>query len=191
VTAGNSSPLYDGGTALLLASREYAGEHGVTPNAHIRSMAVAAVPPRITGIGPVPAGRNALERDGLTVADMGLNELNEAFAAQTLAALQEWGTGPEAPWANVNGGAIASGHRVVCSGSRLRAPSSTRWPGERRSLGWRRCALWWARESLWWSSSPTESADIIISQRGVDSRHSWLGPAAAALVARPSGRSKE
>ena len=119
MTAGNSSPLNDGGTALLLASREYAGEHGVTPNAHIRSMAVAAVPPRITGIGPVPAGRKALERDGLTVADMGLNELNEAFAAQTLAALQEWGTGPEAPWANVNGGAIASGHRVGCSGSRL------------------------------------------------------------------------
>jgi acetyl-CoA acyltransferase len=119
VTAGNSSPLNDGAAALLLASREYAGEHGITPKAQIRSMAVAGVPPRIMGIGPVPAARKALERAGLTFADMGLIELNEAFAAQSLAVLQEWGIGPEDPRVNVNGGAIAIGHPVGCSGSRI------------------------------------------------------------------------
>jgi acetyl-CoA acyltransferase len=91
VTAGNSSPLNDGAAALLLASREYAGARGLSPKAKIRSMAVAGVPPRIMGMGPVPAARKALERAGLNLSDMGLIELNEAFAAQSLAVLQEWG----------------------------------------------------------------------------------------------------
>jgi acetyl-CoA acetyltransferase len=82
-------------------------------------MAVAGVPPRIMGIGPVPAACKALERARLNLGDMGLIELNEAFAAQSLAVLQEWGVDPEDPRLNVNGGAIAIGHPVGCSGSRI------------------------------------------------------------------------
>jgi acetyl-CoA acyltransferase len=119
ITAGNSSPLNDGAAALLLASGEYAGAHGLTPKARIRSMAVAGVPPRIMGIGPVPAARKALERAGLSLSDMGLIELNEAFAAQSLAVLKEWELDPEDTRLNVNGGAIAIGHPVGCSGSRI------------------------------------------------------------------------
>jgi acetyl-CoA acyltransferase len=119
VTAGNSSPLNDGAAALLLASREYAGARGLSPKAKIRSMAVAGVPPRIMGMGPVPAARKALERAGLNLSDIGLIELNEAFAAQSLAVLQEWGLNPEDARLNVNGGAIAIGHPVGCSGSRI------------------------------------------------------------------------
>ncbi len=119
VTPGNSSPLNDGAAAVLLASAEYASAHGLRPKARIRSLAVAGVPPRIMGIGPVPAARKAMERAGVTLADIGLIELNEAFAAQALAVLQDWEVDPDDPRLNVNGGAIALGHPVGCSGARI------------------------------------------------------------------------
>ena len=119
VTPGNSSPLNDGAAALLLASEEAARARGLRPRARLRSLAVAGVAPRIMGIGPVPATRKALDRAGLTLADLDLIELNEAFAAQALAVLREWQMDPEDPRLNVNGGAIALGHPVGCSGARI------------------------------------------------------------------------
>ncbi|MER3444753.1 MAG: 3-oxoadipyl-CoA thiolase [Meiothermus sp.] len=119
VTAGNSSSLNDGAAALLLASGEYARAHGLRPMARVRSVAVAGVEPRIMGIGPVPATRKALERAGLSLADLGLIELNEAFAAQSLAVLREWGLDPDDERLNVNGGAIAIGHPLGSSGARI------------------------------------------------------------------------
>ncbi len=119
VTPGNSSPLNDGAAALLLASAEAARSRGLRPLARLRSLAVAGVPPRIMGIGPVPATRKALDRAGLTLADIDLIELNEAFAAQALAVLREWEVDPSDPRLNVNGGAIALGHPVGCSGARI------------------------------------------------------------------------
>ncbi len=119
VTAGNSSSLNDGAAALLLVSDAYARAHGLAPLARVRSVAVAGVPPRIMGIGPVPASRKALARAGLTLDDLDLIELNEAFAAQSLAVLAEWGLDPEDPRLNPNGGAIALGHPLGCSGARI------------------------------------------------------------------------
>ncbi len=119
VTAGNSSSLNDGAAAVLVVSKDYAQAHGLKPLAKIRSMAVAGVPPRIMGIGPVPATKKALERAGLGMQDLGLIELNEAFAAQSLAVLREWGLDPEDPRLNPNGGAIALGHPLGCSGARI------------------------------------------------------------------------
>jgi acetyl-CoA acyltransferase len=119
VTAGNSSPLNDGASAVLVVSAEYAKAHGLKPLARIRSVAVAGVPPRVMGIGPVPATTKALERAGVTMADIGLVELNEAFAAQSLAVIHEWGMDAEDPRLNANGGAIALGHPLGASGARL------------------------------------------------------------------------
>ncbi|MGH7704829.1 MAG: thiolase family protein [Candidatus Dormibacteria bacterium] len=119
VTAGNSSSLNDGAAALLLTSAEFAAANGLTPMAAIRSMAVAGVPPRVMGIGPVSATRKALERASLSLQDLGLIELNEAFAAQSLAVLQELGLGAGDERVNPNGGAIALGHPLGCSGSRI------------------------------------------------------------------------
>jgi acetyl-CoA acyltransferase len=119
VTAGNSSPLNDGAAALLLVSEAYAKAHGLRPLARVLSVAVAGVPPRIMGIGPVPATKKALERAGLNLKDIGLIELNEAFAAQALAVLREWGLDPEDPRLNPNGGAIALGHPLGASGARI------------------------------------------------------------------------
>jgi acetyl-CoA acyltransferase len=119
VTAGNSSPLNDGAAALLLTSAEFAASQGLQPMAVIRSMAVAGVPPRVMGIGPVPATKKALERAHLTLAEINLIELNEAFAAQSLAVLQELGLDPQDDRVNPNGGAIALGHPLGCSGSRI------------------------------------------------------------------------
>jgi acetyl-CoA acyltransferase len=119
VTAGNSSPLNDGAAALMIVSDGYAKAHGLTPMAKVRSMAVAGVPPRVMGIGPVPATRKALQRAGVTIADIGLIELNEAFAAQSLAVVHEWGLDAEDPRLNPNGGAIAIGHPLGASGARI------------------------------------------------------------------------
>lgn len=119
VTAGNSSSLNDGAAAVLVVSAEYARAHGLEPMARIRSMATAGVPPRIMGIGPVPATKKALERAGLSLDDIGLIEENEAYAAQTLAVLHEWGMDPEDERLNPNGGAIALGHPIGCSGARI------------------------------------------------------------------------
>src|SRR5690606_4845851 len=110
VTAGNSSSLNDGAAALLLASRDYAAAHGLRPLARVVATAVAGVPPRVMGIGPVPATRKALERAGMTLDDVGPIELNEAFAAQSLAVLRELGLDGEDARVNPNGGAIALGH---------------------------------------------------------------------------------
>jgi len=117
VTAGNSSGLNDGAAALLVASTEAAGELGLTPMARIVASAVAGVEPQRMGIGPVPATRKALERAGLSVADLGLVELNEAFAAQSVACIRELGLDPEI--VNVSGGAVAVGHPLGSSGARI------------------------------------------------------------------------
>jgi acetyl-CoA acetyltransferase family protein len=119
VTAGNSSTLNDGAGAILLVSRDYAAAHGLTPLARVRSIGTAGVAPRIMGIGPVPAAAKALERAGLGMSDVGLVEVNEAFAAQVLAVLRVWGMDPEDPRLNVNGGAIALGHPLGASGARI------------------------------------------------------------------------
>lgn len=117
VTAGNSSGINDGAAALLLMSEERAQELGLKPLARVVSMAVAGVDPSVMGTGPIPATRKALERAGLTVDDLDLVELNEAFAAQSLACVRELGLDPAK--VNVNGGAIALGHPLGCSGARI------------------------------------------------------------------------
>jgi acetyl-CoA acyltransferase len=119
VTAGNSSSLNDGSAAVMVVSREYAEAHGLEPMARIKSMGVAGVPPRVMGIGPVPATKKALDRAGITLDDVGLIELNEAFAAQSLACLYEWGMDPGDERLNPNGGAIALGHPLGASGARI------------------------------------------------------------------------
>jgi len=117
VTAGNSSGINDGAAALVIASEEKARELGVEPLGAFVGNAVAGVDPRVMGIGPVPAVRKLLERAGVTVADLDLVELNEAFASQSLVVIRELGLDPER--VNVNGGAIAIGHPLGMSGARL------------------------------------------------------------------------
>lgn len=117
VTAGNSSGRNDGAAMLLMMKEERALALGLTPLARIRSFAAAGVSPKEMGIGPVPASQKALAMAGLDLGDMDLIELNEAFAAQSLAVLKEWGITEER--VNVNGGAIALGHPLGCSGARI------------------------------------------------------------------------
>ncbi len=119
VTAGNSSSLNDGAAAVLVVSREYGEAHGLRPMAKVRSMATAGVPPRVMGIGPVPATKKALDRAGISLGDVGLVELNEAFAAQSLAVIHEWEMDAEDGRLNPNGGAIALGHPLGASGARI------------------------------------------------------------------------
>jgi acetyl-CoA acetyltransferase family protein len=119
VTPGNSSSLNDGAAAVLVVSKGYAEAHGLEPLAKVRSIAVSGVPPRVMGIGPVPATKKALMRAGITLEDVGLVEVNEAFAAQSLAVLYEWGMDPEDERLNPNGGAIALGHPLGASGARI------------------------------------------------------------------------
>lgn len=117
VTAGNASGINDGSAALLLATPTALDSHGLTPMARVVSMAVAGVDPSVMGIGPVPAAQLALQRAGLQWTDIGLVELNEAFASQSLACIRELGLDPD--FVNVNGGAIALGHPLGCSGVRI------------------------------------------------------------------------
>jgi acetyl-CoA acetyltransferase family protein len=117
VTAGNASGLNDGAAAVLITSDEKAGTLGLKPMARVVASAAAGVPPRVMGLGPVPATRKVLERARLTLEDIGLIELNEAFAVQSLAVMQELGMDPEI--VNVNGGAVALGHPLGCSGARI------------------------------------------------------------------------
>jgi 3-oxoadipyl-CoA thiolase len=134
VTAGNSSGLNDGAAVVLLMSSEKAAELNLKPIARIVASAAAGVPPRIMGLGPVGAVRKALERAKLSLSDIHLVELNEAFAVQSLAVIKELGLSPDIT--NVNGGAIALGHPLGCSGARIlttllhemrrRAPSEKR-----------------------------------------------------------------
>jgi 3-oxoadipyl-CoA thiolase len=119
VTAGNSSGINDGAAAMLLASEEAVQKYNLQPLARIVSMAVAGVDPAIMGIGPVPATQKALQRAGLTVNDLDLIELNEAFAAQSIACMQDLKL--DAQKVNVNGGSIAIGHPLGCSGVRISA----------------------------------------------------------------------
>jgi 3-oxoadipyl-CoA thiolase len=119
VTAGNSSSLNDGAAAVLVASAAAAARYHLTPRARILGSAVAGVPPRIMGIGPVPATRKLLERVGMSLADIDVIELNEAFAAQALAVLRDFGLPDDTNQVNPNGGAIAVGHPLGASGARL------------------------------------------------------------------------
>ncbi len=119
VTAGNASGVNDGAAALLMASEAGVKAHGLTPMARVVTMQAAGVEPRIMGIGPVPAARKALAKAGLTIDQMDVIELNEAFAAQGLASLRELGVADDAAHVNPNGGAIAMGHPLGMSGARL------------------------------------------------------------------------
>jgi 3-oxoadipyl-CoA thiolase len=119
VTAGNASGLNDGAAALVIASEAAIKRHGLTPRARIVASAAAGVPPRIMGMGPVPAVNKLLERTGHAVAQMDVIELNEAFAAQALAVVRSLGLADDSPVVNPNGGAIALGHPLGASGARL------------------------------------------------------------------------
>ena len=119
VTAGNASGVNDGAAAMILASEAAVKKHGLTPRARILGLASAAVPPRIMGIGPVPATRKLMERLGLKISDFDLIELNEAFASQGIACLRQLGVKDDADFVNPHGGAIALGHPLGMSGARL------------------------------------------------------------------------
>jgi 3-oxoadipyl-CoA thiolase len=119
VTAGNASGVNDGAAAMILASAAAVERHGLTPRAKILGLASAAVPPRIMGIGPVPATRKLMERLGLKISDFDLIELNEAFASQGIACLRQLGVKDDADFVNPHGGAIALGHPLGMSGARL------------------------------------------------------------------------
>ena len=119
VTAGNASGVNDGACALLIASGEAAAKYGLTPRARIVGMATAGVPPRVMGIGPAPASKKLLKQLGMTIDQMDIIELNEAFASQALAVLRELGVADDDPRVNPYGGGIALGHPLGMSGARL------------------------------------------------------------------------
>jgi 3-oxoadipyl-CoA thiolase len=119
VTAGNASGVNDGAAALILASAEAAKRHGLTPRARVLGMASAGVPPRIMGVGPVPSTRKLMDRLKLKIGDFDVIEINEAFAAQSLACLRQLGLPDDAEQVNPHGGAIALGHPLGMSGARL------------------------------------------------------------------------
>lgn len=124
ITAGNASGVNDGAAALIVASEQMAQAQGLTPRARIVAMATAGVEPRLMGLGPVPATRKVLERAGLSIDQMDVIELNEAFAAQALGVLRQLGLADDAPHVNPNGGAIALGHPLGMSGARLALTAS-------------------------------------------------------------------
>lgn len=119
MTAGNSSGLNDGAAATIIASENAVAHYGLRPLARIVSSAVVGVEPRIMGIGPVKASNLALQKAGLTMKDMDIIELNEAFAAQALACIREWGLKDDDARINPNGGAIAIGHPLGVTGARI------------------------------------------------------------------------
>lgn len=119
VTAGNASGVNDGACAVLLASESAAKRHGLTAKARVLAAAAAGVAPRIMGMGPAPASRKVFAKTNLTIGQMNVIELNEAFASQALAVLRELGVADDASHVNPNGGAIALGHPLGASGARL------------------------------------------------------------------------
>jgi 3-oxoadipyl-CoA thiolase len=119
ITAGNASGVNDGAAALIIASEAAARKHGLTPRGRIVAMATAGVPPRIMGIGPLPATQKLLAKTGFEMRDVDVLELNEAFASQALAVTRQLGLSDEDPRINPHGGAIAIGHPLGCSGARL------------------------------------------------------------------------
>ncbi|MGL6215211.1 acetyl-CoA C-acyltransferase, partial [Billgrantia desiderata] len=119
VTAGNASGLNDGAAALIVGSMAAGERAGIAPRARIVASAVAGVPPRVMGLGPVPASLKALERAGLTLEQMDVIEINEAFAVQVLGCVKQLGIDPDDSRLNANGGAIAIGHPLGASGARL------------------------------------------------------------------------
>lgn len=119
VTAGNASGVNDGAAAMLIASEDAAKAHNLTPIARVVAMSAAGVEPRVMGIGPIPACRKVLARAGLSIDQMDVIELNEAFASQGIATLRALGVADDAPHVNANGGAIAIGHPLGMSGARL------------------------------------------------------------------------
>ena len=134
VTAGTSSPLTDGAAFVLVCTEEFAKAHGLKPLARILSTAVSGCAPEIMGIGPVEATNKALKRAGLTIDDIDIIELNEAFAAQSLAVIEELGLDPSK--VNIDGGAIALGHPLGASGARItgKAASLLQRNGVKRAL---------------------------------------------------------
>ena len=124
VTPGNASGVNDGACAVIVASEAAAKRHGLTPRARVVAAATAGVAPRVMGMGPVPASRKALAKAGVTLADIDVVELNEAFAAQALACLRQLGIPDDAAHVNPNGGAIALGHPLAMSGARLVATAT-------------------------------------------------------------------
>jgi len=132
VTAGTSSPLTDGASAVLVTSEDYAKAHGLPILARIRSMAVAGCAPEIMGIGPVPATQKALKRAGLTLGDIDIIELNEAFAAQSLAVIQDLGI--DMAKMNLDGGALALGHPLGASGARITGKAASLMKREGKGL---------------------------------------------------------
>ena len=139
ITAGNASGVNDGAAALIVADEETANANGLSPRVRIVGAATAGVPPRIMGIGPVPATRKVMEFTGLTINDMDVIELNEAFAAQSLAVTRELGLADDDPRINPNGGAIALGHPLGCSGARLATTALHEL--ERREGRYARCTM--------------------------------------------------
>jgi len=125
VTAATSSPLTDGAAALLVCSEEFALANGLTPIASIISTAVSGVPPEIMGYGPVPSSAKALDRAGLTMDDLGVIELNEAFSAQSLACMQDMGLNMDDERINIDGGALSIGHPLGASGCRITGKSAS------------------------------------------------------------------
>jgi acetyl-CoA acyltransferase len=117
VTAGTSSPLTDGAAAVLVTSDAFAAKHGLQALARIKSFATVGVDPAVMGIGPIPATRKALARAGLTVADLDVVEINEAFSSQALACIRELGLNPAT--VNIDGGGLAIGHPLGATGVRL------------------------------------------------------------------------
>ena len=139
VTAGNSSGVNDGAAALIVADEGAAKRHGLTPRARIVGAATAGVPPRIMGIGPAPATRKVMEMTGLSLDDIDVIELNEAFAAQSLAVTRELGIADDDERVNPNGGAIALGHPLGCSGARL--ATTALYELERREARYALCTM--------------------------------------------------
>ena len=156
VTAGNASGINDGAAALVVASAQRAQALGIAPMARIVSYASAAVDPRVMGIGPVPAVRKALEKAALGADAIDLFELNEAFAAQSLAVLRELKL--DAARVNVNGGAIALGHPIGASGARILVTLLHALAARGlQARAWRACASAAARASRWWSSGRAQT----------------------------------